>query len=131
MNTLFEKHIKSIRINPNIFKYWGFWELNILVLETKSNMTSKCGTNYFIIICHCKLEECKTDRDRYDPSRLPRISEETRSNNSGRYTFIPHRPCVYMSHIPWSHIASLIYLGEAMELMFLRTNFFFFFINFH
>ena len=27
--THFEKHIKSIRINPNIFKYWEFRKSNV------------------------------------------------------------------------------------------------------
>ena len=49
MNPLPEKHIKSILINPNIFKYWEFGELKVLVLNTKSDITSKCGTIFLLL----------------------------------------------------------------------------------
>ena len=51
------KHIKAIRMNKNISKYWEFGELKVLVLDTKSNMTYKYDTNFFIIIRHYKCED--------------------------------------------------------------------------
>ena len=41
------KHIKSIRLNPNISKYWEFVELKVLGYGTKSDLTSKYGTMFF------------------------------------------------------------------------------------
>ena len=35
------KHLKSYRINPNIFKYSEFEESMVLVWDTKSKITSK------------------------------------------------------------------------------------------
>ena len=35
------KHLKSYRINPNIFKNREFEEAKVLVWDTKSNITSK------------------------------------------------------------------------------------------
>ena len=49
-----KKHIKSIRLNPNISKYWEFVELKVLGYGTKSDMTSKYGTIVFIITRHYK-----------------------------------------------------------------------------
>ena len=62
------KHIKSIRLNPNIFKYCEFWELMVLGLDTKSDMTSEHVTNFFIIIRHYKWEDCEINAYRLDPS---------------------------------------------------------------
>ena len=59
---LFEKHIKSIRINPNVSKYWEFWELKVLVLDIEGNMTTKYGTSLFIIICHYKWKDWNSRR---------------------------------------------------------------------
>ena len=39
--SLSPEHLKSYLINPNIFKYREFGELNVLVSDTKSNITSK------------------------------------------------------------------------------------------
>ena len=61
---LFEKHVKFIRINPNISKYWEFRESMVLSLDTKSNMTSIYFTNFFIIIRNCKWEDSEVDADR-------------------------------------------------------------------
>ena len=58
------KHIKSMRLNPNISKYCEFGELKVLGLDTKSNMTSKYGTIFFIIIRHYKWEDFEIDADR-------------------------------------------------------------------
>ena len=57
-------------------------------------MTSKYGTNFFIIIRHYKWEDCEIDADRYDPT-ASRVSQQkhVNSNNSGRYT-------LFKSHIP-------------------------------
>ena len=38
---------KSIRVNPNISKYWELGELKVLVLNTKV-MSSKHGTNFLL-----------------------------------------------------------------------------------
>ena len=51
------KHIKSIRLNLNISKYWEFGELKELCLDTESDMASKYFTNFFIIIRHYKWED--------------------------------------------------------------------------
>ena len=51
------KHIKSIRLNPNISKSWEFVELKVLGYGTKSDMTSKYGTIIFIITRHYKWED--------------------------------------------------------------------------
>ena len=58
------KHIESIRLNPNISKYWEFRELKVLGLDTKSDMTSKYVTNFFISIRHYKREDFEIDADR-------------------------------------------------------------------
>ena len=50
------KHIKSIRLNQNISKYWEFGELKVLCLDTKSDMTSKYFSHFFIIR-HYKLDD--------------------------------------------------------------------------
>ena len=39
--SLCPKHLKSYRINPNIFKYKEFGESKVLVWDTKSKITSK------------------------------------------------------------------------------------------
>ena len=57
------KHIKSIRLNPNISKYLKFAELKVLGLDTKSDMASKYVTNLFIIIRHYKWEDLEIDSD--------------------------------------------------------------------
>ena len=43
------KYIISLRLNPNISKYWEFGELKVLGYGTKNDMTSKYGTIFFII----------------------------------------------------------------------------------
>ena len=48
------KYIISLRLNPNISKYWEFGELKLLGYGTKSGMTSKYGTIFFIITRHYK-----------------------------------------------------------------------------
>ena len=48
------RSIKSIRLNPNISKYWEFGELKVPGLGTKMDRTSKYGTNFFIIKRHYK-----------------------------------------------------------------------------
>ena len=58
------KHIKSIRLNPNISKYWEFGELKVLGYDTKSDMTSKYSTIFFIITRHYKLEDFEIEADR-------------------------------------------------------------------
>ena len=58
------KHIKSIILNPNIFKYLEFGESTVLGYGTKSDMTSKYDTNFFIIIRHYKWEDFEIDADR-------------------------------------------------------------------
>ena len=58
------KHKKSLRLNPNISKYLEFLELKILGYDTKSDMTSKYGTIFFIIIRHYKWEDFKIEADR-------------------------------------------------------------------
>ena len=58
------KHIKSIRLNVNISKYWEFGELKVLGLDTKSDMTSKYFTHFFIIIRHYKWEDFEIHSDR-------------------------------------------------------------------
>ena len=45
-------------------RYWELGELKVLVLNTKSDMTSKYGTNFFIITHHYKLEDRKIDANR-------------------------------------------------------------------
>ena len=67
-NTLFEKHIKLIRINPNISKYWEFEELKELVLDKKSNMTSKYDTN-FLLLYAITNKKTIIGSARYDVSR--------------------------------------------------------------
>ena len=47
--SLCTKHLKSSRINPYNSKYKDFGESKVLDLDTRSNMTSKYGTNVFII----------------------------------------------------------------------------------
>ena len=61
---LFDKHKESSLINQNISTYREFGESLVLGLDTRSNMTSKYGTNFFIIIRHHKLEGCEIDADR-------------------------------------------------------------------
>ena len=48
------KYIISLRLNPNISKYWEFGELEVLGYGTESDMTSKYGTIFFIITRHYK-----------------------------------------------------------------------------
>ena len=55
LTSLFAKQLKSSRKNQNICKYLEFGESTVLVLDTRSNMTSKYGTEYFIIIRHYKV----------------------------------------------------------------------------
>ena len=43
----------------------------MLVLDTRSNMTSKYDTNFFIVIRHYKREDCETDADRQDARLIP------------------------------------------------------------
>ena len=62
MNHLFKKHIKSIWLNTNISKYSEFGQLNVLVLDAKSNMTSKYGTN-FLLLCTITNEKTVCDKD--------------------------------------------------------------------
>ena len=47
-NSWFAKHLKSIWVNNNIFKYGKFGDSKVLVVGTKSKMTSKYGINFFI-----------------------------------------------------------------------------------
>ena len=78
--------MKSIRLNPNISKYWEFGELKVLGYDTKSDMTSKYGTIFFIIISHLKWEDFGIEADRLlTASKI--FPAETRSNNSGRYMY--------------------------------------------
>ena len=57
------KHIKLIRLNPNISKYFEFEELQVLGYDTKSDITSKYGTNFFLITSHYKCDfEIEADR---------------------------------------------------------------------
>ena len=58
------KHIKSIRLNPNISKYWELGELKVLGYDTKSDMTSIYGTIFFIITRHYKWEDFEIEADR-------------------------------------------------------------------
>ena len=58
------KHTKLLRLNPNISKYWEFGELKVLGYNTKSDMTSKYGTIFFIIIRHYKREDFEIEADR-------------------------------------------------------------------
>ena len=58
------KHIKSIRLNPNISKYWEFVKLKVVGYVTKIDMTCKYGTIFFIITRHYKWEDFKIDADR-------------------------------------------------------------------
>ena len=58
------KHIKSIRLNPNICKYWEFVELKVLGYGTKSDMTSKYGTIFIIITRHYKWEDFEIEAGR-------------------------------------------------------------------
>ena len=69
---LFEKHKESSRINPNISNYREFLESMVLILVIKSYMTSKYGTNLFIIIRHYKWEDWNWWRSRVcsPPPRL-------------------------------------------------------------
>ena len=48
------KYIISLRLNSNISKYWEIGELKVLGYGTKSDMTSKYGTIFFIITRHYK-----------------------------------------------------------------------------
>ena len=61
--SLSPKHIKSIRLNPNISKYLEFGVLKVHGLDTKSNMTYKYATNFFIVIHHYKWEDYEIDTD--------------------------------------------------------------------
>ena len=44
-------------------KYWEFGELKVLGYGTKSDMTSKYGTIFFIIIRHYKWEDFEIEAD--------------------------------------------------------------------
>ena len=57
-----------------------FGELNVLVLNIKSNMTSKHGTNYFIIIRQYKMTRLKLMQ--IDRSTSKTSPAETHSNNT-------------------------------------------------
>ena len=58
------KHINSIRLNPNISKYWEFVELAVVGYGTKSDMTSTYGTIFFIITRDYKWENFEIEADR-------------------------------------------------------------------
>ena len=58
------KHLKSSLINPNISKYKEYGNAKELVMDRRSDMTSKYGTNLFIIIRHYKWEDWEIDADR-------------------------------------------------------------------
>ena len=47
--SLFVKQLIFSLMKPNIFKCWGFEESTVVVLDTRCNMTSTYGTNYFIV----------------------------------------------------------------------------------
>ena len=73
-NFLICESAKSSQINQNISRYREFAESTVLLLDTRSNMTSKYGTNYFIIIRHYKWEDCEIDADRRFAIRLQDFS---------------------------------------------------------
>ena len=62
---LFEMPVNGVVANPNIYK-WKLLESMILVLDKKSNMMSKYGANFFIIVRWYKWEVCEIDTDRHD-----------------------------------------------------------------
>ena len=90
--SLFVKQLKFYGMNPNISKCWLF-----VLLDTRSNMTSKYSTNYLLLRQSYKWEDCRNICwwiGWYPPSRLN--NAETSSNNSGRYTLLK-------SHITWNN----------------------------
>ena len=54
---IFKNAADEAGANQNNFKYCDFWELMMLVVNTKCNTASNYGTNLFIIICHYKWED--------------------------------------------------------------------------
>ena len=59
--------------------------LKVLGYDTKSDMTSKYGTIFFIITRHYKWEDFEIDFPRFSAASKI-FHAETGSNNSGRYT---------------------------------------------
>ena len=60
-----------------------FGESMVLILDTRSNMTTKYGTNYFIIKRHYKWEDCELNAVRQADVSLQDLSRslvETSSN---------------------------------------------------
>ena len=78
------KHLKSYRINPNIFKH----------LETKSKITSKWATNVLLLYAITNEKTVKLMQVYRLLSASKNSLAETRSNNSGRYALLKsHIPC--------------------------------------
>ena len=58
-----QKKVIGIQLKLN---KWNFGESMVLVVDTRSNMTSKYGANLFIIGRHYQWEDRKIDATRHD-----------------------------------------------------------------
>ena len=109
--SLLVKLLKSSLINPNISKFREFGESTELVLDTRSNVTSKYGTNYSIsttVLQMRRLWNLCWWIGWYPPPRLN--PAETRSNNCGRYT----RVGTIDTLVSYTLFQGLIYLGTIV-----------------
>ena len=68
---LFQNAVNEASANLNIYKYKKFWKSMMLILDTRSNMTSKYGIVLSIII-RLTNEKTEIDTARHDASRLAR-----------------------------------------------------------
>ena len=65
---LISKPHKIDKIKSHISNYWEFEELKVLGYHTKSDMTSKYGTIFFIITRRYKWENFEIEADTLGPS---------------------------------------------------------------
>ena len=83
----------AYKIDCNKSKYFlntaNLENLKVLVLYTKSNMTSKYGINLFVIIHHYKWEDCENQSKWTKGRRLTKIigtyKSEMPGNSAGNY----------------------------------------------
>ena len=80
------KYIISLRLNPNISKYWEFGELKELGYGTKSDIYPNMAPSFLLLHVITNEKSLKFTQIGIVAIRLPRFPAETRSNNSGRYT---------------------------------------------
>ena len=110
VGSLFVKQLKSGRMNPNSSKWRESGESAVLVLDARSNMTSKYATNHFIIMPVLQMRRlwnlCRRIRW-YMPPRPN--TEETCSNNSGWYTLL------IKSHVTWNYLLLFIGAGQSQS----------------